>query len=155
MELFRGACRAVRAMHTYRPSKRPSGSTLPQENGNVSSSLSAGPSSIQPPSRSHSPVPDHDAHESHGLLNHPPSSDEHDNVHVDDGDGEGYSYPQGATIPQVVSRMEASGSNDVIFDGDAELAREDNEGGDEIVPYAHRDIKPASVSSITPSESTS
>jgi len=146
LELFRGACLAVRAMHTYRPSKKPSGSGPLQENNNASSSFGAGPSSIQPPSRPHSPIPDHEAHESHQLLNHPSSNEDHDDVHADDGEGEGYSYPQGASIPQAIGPMEASkGSIDVIFDGDAELRKEDDEveAGGEIVPYAHRDIKPA------------
>jgi serine/threonine kinase 16 len=147
LELFRGACLAVREMHTFRSSKKPSGSASSGGNNKVSSSLGAGPSSIHPPSRSRSPIPDHEAHESHGLLNHPSADD--DGIHVDDGDGEGYSYPQGATIPQVVDRMEIGGrANDVIFDGDAEVSKEEGgaaegEGEGDIVPYAHRDIKPA------------
>jgi hypothetical protein len=43
--------------------------------------------------------------------------------------------------------MEASGT-DVVFDGDEEVARNadlQGEAGDDIVPYAHRDIKPAYV----------
>lgn len=145
LELFRGACLAVRAMHAYRPSNKPSGSGPSQETNNASSSYGAGPSSIQPPSRPHSPIPDHEAQESHQLLNHS-SNEDRDDMHADDGEGEGYSYPQGASIPQSIGRMEASkGSNEVIFDGDAELRKEDDEAGagDEIVPYAHRDIKPA------------
>lgn len=107
---------------------------------------------MQPPSRSRSPLPEHehehDQHESSGLLNHPNSH--HDD---DDGEEEGYSYPQGASIPQVVDRMEASGgAGDVVFDGDEELRRlgggagaaaREGEGQGEVVPYAHRDIKPA------------
>lgn len=145
LELFRGACLAVRAMHTFRLSKKPSGSAPSGKNNNLSGPLSAGPSSIHPPSRSRSPMPDHEAHESHGLLNHPSANDEQDDIHMDEGDGEGYSYPQVATIPQVVEY--AGGKpNDVIFDGDAE-AKEggaiEGEGEGDIVPYAHRDIKPA------------
>lgn len=108
---------------------------------------------MRPPSRARSPAPDHenDAHESHGLLNHPSGShpddqDDHE-LHAEDGEEEGYSYPQGASIPQVIDRMESHGAdNDVVFDGDEELVRKgtvEGEGQGEIIPYAHRDIKPA------------
>lgn len=143
LELFRGACLGVRAMHAYRPS---SSSSAP----NDSSSLNpAGPSMP----RSRSPVPDHDDHESSGLLNHPSSSNRHDDDDHDhdDEEGEGFSYAQGASIPQVVDKMESS-RNDVVFDGDEELRRVGGgagngnaKSGGEVVPYAHRDIKPAYV----------
>lgn len=152
LELFRGACLAVRAMHTYRPSKK-SAQVTSDANPN---SLATGTSSMQPPSRPHSPAPEHehDAHESHTLLNHPSSHDNHDEIHADDGEGEGYSYPQGASVPQVIDRMESgAGANEVVFDGDEELARKEGtsikEEGD-ILSYAHRDIKPAYVDPALP-----
>ncbi|KAL1739950.1 kinase-like domain-containing protein [Schizophyllum fasciatum] len=57
-----------------------------------------------------------------------------------DADG-GYSY-DGADVPLVTKhRVEEEG--DVIFDGDQDLP---NHGGNtELVPYAHRDIKPGNV----------
>lgn len=63
----------------------------------------------------------------------------------DDADeGEGFTYSSGASIPQVARGMESSGA-DVVFDGDEEVARNDEGGSGEVVPYAHRDIKPAYV----------
>lgn len=139
LELFRGACLGVRAMHDYRAS---SSSSAP-------SSLNPNPSGPSM-SRSRSPMPDHednDHHESHGLLNNPSSSnrrEDHDHDHDEDDEEEGYSYPQGASIPQVIDKVASSG-NDVVFDGDEETKREQGSGTGELVPYAHRDIKPAYV----------
>jgi hypothetical protein len=42
-----------------------------------------------------------------------------------DDDGQGFTYPAGASIPQFARGIEASGS-DVVFDGDEEVARNAN-----------------------------
>jgi serine/threonine kinase 16 len=62
-----------------------------------------------------------------------------------EGDDEGgFSYDNGGSmgVPLVTKKRVAQG--DVIFDGDQELAESQPspEGGGELVPYAHRDLKP-------------
>ena len=69
---------------------------------------------------------------------------QHDEDDADGDEGEGFTYSSGASIPQVARGMESSGA-DVVFDGDEEVARNDEGGSGEVVPYAHRDIKPAYV----------
>jgi serine/threonine kinase 16 len=112
LRLFKGTCEAVRAMHTYRSEKPSSGS----------------PSSSQPPS---GPGSD-DGHEETEGFPQP------------EGDGEGgYSYgpgtskPDSASVPLVTRRPLDNG--DVIFDTDHDTAQN---GSGELVPYAHRDLKP-------------
>lgn len=66
-----------------------------------------------------------------------------------EGDAEGgYSYGPAVNVPLMTKhRMESEG--DVVFDGDEELSKmqqDDNgnadQGNTELVPYAHRDLKP-------------
>ncbi|KAG6887459.1 hypothetical protein C0992_012201, partial [Termitomyces sp. T32_za158] len=118
LSLFRGTCLAIRAMHGYRA--RPSESQSAQANGS--------PRHPQPvPQRRHS------------------DDDERFPQPEDDGEG-GFSYDAGVTVPLVTKhRVEEEG--DVVFDGDQELARtqEACDGESELVPYAHRDIKPGNV----------
>ena len=60
-----------------------------------------------------------------------------------DADG-GYSYGPGprahdsASVP-LVSRQDLDDGGDVIFDGDQDTVQN---GSGELVPYAHRDLKP-------------
>lgn len=126
VRLFLGTCEAVRAMHTYRAPTAPA-----PLNGEPGGSAPA------PPSIS----------ERSALTQ---QEDDHDDQSLPqpEGDAEGgYSY-DGASIPLVMKhRVEQHGEE--IFDGDAELERLRTEerpqenGKTEIVPYAHRDIKPA------------
>lgn len=78
--------------------------------------------------------------------------DEDDMLPQPDGDGEGgYSYGNGdggeSSVP-LVTRHAVEDGGDVVFDGDEELASHglDSTSGDpgelELVPYAHRDLKP-------------
>ncbi|KAF8307335.1 Pkinase-domain-containing protein [Clavulina sp. PMI_390] len=142
LELFHGACLAVRAMHTYRPKAKQGSSSGPSG----ASSLAPG-TSMRPPSRGRSPAPDgdheHDAHELHGLLGG--SGGDRGAPEDDLEGGEGYSYPQGGSIPQAIDRARGAGA--VVFDGDEEAAAiaDSGEGAGEVVPYAHRDIKPANI----------
>lgn len=136
LRLFKGTCEAVRAMHTYRVSSSSSNSSAPP----------------RPPSRgkSHSPGHDDDDDDHDGMLPHP------------EGDAEGgYSYGgpsgpsstrgargeprargddrDGASVPLVSRERQEDG--DVVFDGDEEIQRGEV-GTGELVPYAHRDLKP-------------
>lgn len=115
LRLFKGTCEAVRAMHTYRTAK-------PSPN----------------PSTSRKPPPgsgSDDGHDENETFPHP------------EGDAEGgYSYGPGpravdsASVP-LVSRQGLD-DGDVIFDGDQDAVQ--NSSG-ELVPYAHRDLKPGNV----------
>jgi len=64
-----------------------------------------------------------------------------------EGDAEGgYSYdgPSAATVPLVTRHR--PDEDDVVFDGDEEVEHELQQGNKlEVVPYAHRDLKPGLV----------
>ncbi|KAK7463464.1 Serine/threonine-protein kinase env7 [Stygiomarasmius scandens] len=146
VRLFKGTCEAVRAMHTYRAPVGPSSSNAASHNG------SANPSSSR---------------QAHSRL----SGDDHDD-HEDErfpqpeGDGDdGYSYGgsgsllgrggKGAKGSREDSASEPlvpkhQSEDHVVFDGDEELeSLQENTnapaGATEIVPYAHRDLKPGNV----------
>ncbi|KAH9987311.1 other/NAK protein kinase [Russula compacta] len=115
LRLFKGTCEAVRAMHTYRAERPASGPS----------------SSSQPP-----PGPgSDDGHEETDMFPHP------------EGDAEGgYSYGPGTNTHNsgrmpLVAR-EPLDDSDVIFDGDQDIAQS---GSGELVPYAHRDLKPGNI----------
>ncbi|KAI9439926.1 Pkinase-domain-containing protein [Lactarius indigo] len=115
LRLFKGTCEAVRAMHTYRTAK-------PSPNPSTSR---------KPPPSSGSD----DGHDENDMLPHP------------EGDAEGgYSYGPGpraldsASVP-LVSRQGLD-DGDVIFDGDQDTVQSSS---GELVPYAHRDLKPGNV----------
>ncbi|THH13961.1 hypothetical protein EW146_g6316 [Bondarzewia mesenterica] len=120
LRLFKGTCEAVRAMHTYRAP--------------MSSTSSSAPSSSQArPSATRGHDEDEEDDE---MFPHP------------EGDAEGgYSYggPSGntANVPLVIRQRVDDG--DVVFDGDEDVdAAVQNKTG-ELVPYAHRDLKPGNV----------
>lgn len=112
LRLFKGTCEAVRAMHTYRTERPASGTS----------------SSSQPP-----PGPgSDDGHEETDMFPHP------------EGDAEGgYSYGPGTnahnSVRMPLVAREPLDDSDVIFDGDQDIAQS---GSGELVPYAHRDLKP-------------
>ena len=141
MQLFRGTCLGVRAMHDYHV---PAASSSKQTSSSSSSRKPA-------PHPHRGGGEDEDGeHESHGLLPHPHSSHDDDTTAPDDdGEGEGYTYPSGGSIPLVADRMKEQ-TGEVVFDGDEELASMEppTKGRGEHVPYAHRDLKPASVSHV-------
>ncbi|KAH0585240.1 hypothetical protein H2248_008484 [Termitomyces sp. 'cryptogamus'] len=118
LRLFRGTCLAIRAMHDYRA--RPGASQPAQANGS---------------SRYPQPAP---------QGRH---SDDDERFPQPEGDGDGgYSYDSGVNVPLVTKhRVEEEG--EVVFDGDDELAQtqQGNSSEVELVPYAHRDIKPGNV----------
>ncbi|KAI0319206.1 protein kinase [Amylostereum chailletii] len=116
LRLFKGTCEAIRAMHMYR----------------APASAGAGSSKRTPARAPHSDEDD-DADE---MFPHP------------EGDAAGgYSYggegDTSASVP-LVSRQRMD-EGDVVFDGDEEVTPSGNAGAGEIVPYAHRDLKPGNV----------
>ncbi|CAK5269738.1 unnamed protein product [Mycena citricolor] len=121
MRLFKGTCEAVRAMHTYRA---PVGAAVPN-----------------PSSNSRAPPPPQSQPENH--------SDDEDDERFPQPDGDedgGYSY-DGASVPLVTRRRVEQG--DTVFEGDQELGPVQSQvksgGPTEIVPYAHRDLKPGNI----------
>lgn len=72
-------------------------------------------------------------------------SDEDERFPQAEGDGEGgYSYEGSVNVP-LVTRHRVEDEGDVVFDGDEELAQAEQAGTGDLIPYAHRDIKPGYV----------
>lgn len=146
VRLFKGTCEAVRAMHTYRAPLKSSTNGAPSSShsqaGQSSSSRKKPPKAkAQPRADGYgAPMGQDDEDDEHG-------DDDHDDDHFPspegDGDG-GYSYESGASVP-LMTRNRVEEQGDVVFDGDQELAdthANEHDGECEVVPYAHRDIKP-------------
>jgi serine/threonine kinase 16 len=119
-------------MHTYRPSPR--SAALPpttRQNGSASSSKA------QPPPKRNTA----------GQRDHSDEEDEDERFPQPEGDADGgYSYDT-ASVP-LVTRNQVEEEGEVVFDGDeeaAEIAGSSSSGVGEIVPYAHRDLKPGLV----------
>lgn len=72
------------------------------------------------------------------------SDDEERFPHPEDDHEDGFSY-DGASVP-LVTRHRVEEEGDVVFDGDQELQHENADNlHTEVVPYAHRDLKPGYV----------
>ncbi|GJJ08228.1 hypothetical protein Clacol_002437 [Clathrus columnatus] len=132
VRLFLGTCEAVRAMHTYRAPM----ASAPL-NGEVQDTVVAASSNSERSRLTHQQEEEHD--------------NDDQSLPQPEGDAEGgYSY-DGASVPLVNRRRGQQQQAEEIFDGDAELERLRTEeapqqnGKTEIVPYAHRDIKPGNV----------
>lgn len=129
LRLFMGTCEAVRAMHDYRA---PIGSkSQPFSRENQSKSAHRG-----------SNKPGRYSEDDEEMFPHP------------EGDAEnGYSY--GGSGPSQVPLMtrQSPEEHEVVYDGDEELSHIQQEGANghadsgttELVPYAHRDLKPGCV----------
>ncbi|EKM48782.1 uncharacterized protein PHACADRAFT_266143 [Phanerochaete carnosa HHB-10118-sp] len=138
LRLFKGTCEAVRAMHDYRaPIASRSNPRVSREN--QSSSADRRP---QQPQRNINADNGHSDDEDDAMLPQP------------EGDAEGgYSYHGPASRSSVPLLNRGPDVGEAIFDGDEELARIQQSGvengatpGDtELVPYAHRDLKPGNV----------
>lgn len=125
IRLFKGTCLGVRAMHDY--------------HAPIASSSGSGSNRQAPPTaqRPLSPPPskgDDDEDEDDAMFPHP------------EGDGdEGYSYGGTVNVPLMTKHV-VEEEGDVVFDGDDELPHAGNgaavPGQTELVPYAHRDLKP-------------
>ncbi|KAJ7077166.1 protein kinase [Mycena belliarum] len=128
VRLFKGTCEAIRAMHTYRA---PVGATLPKGNAGSSSAPAAARKNQQ------------QQHQQDGD-----DEDDDERFPQPEGDGEdGYSY-ESASVP-LVTRRRLEEQGDTVFDGDEELGRipeqAQTNGPTELVPYAHRDLKPGNI----------
>jgi serine/threonine kinase 16 len=141
VRLFKGACLAVRAMHDYRAVKNSNSNGVGTQSTPALSQPESGPSAG--------------------------GEDEDDEPDVElpepEGDSEGgYSYGGGASMPLVSRNKKGRGKDrgiDVVFDGDEELERLNAPPApvsgafdhlpagtkNELVPYAHRDIKPGNI----------
>ncbi|EKM78077.1 hypothetical protein AGABI1DRAFT_114902 [Agaricus bisporus var. burnettii JB137-S8] len=132
VHFFKGTCEAVRAMHSYHPSAGSAG-LPPTSNGvaGASSSNARGNGNAIPQRKG-----------SGRRLSNEDDEDERFPQPEGDADG-GYSYEANdasSSVPLVTR-------NEVVFDGDEEVAEEVADPSTEvgIVPYAHRDIKPGNV----------
>lgn len=120
LRLFKGTCEAVRAMHNYH---------APIKN------TTSNPSK---PNKQPSPEPQRKSDDEPRDMFPQPEGDDEGGFSYD---GPGQSGP---SVPLMSRRMQEE-SNDVIFDGDQDLDEHGNgaaNGETELVPYAHRDIKP-------------
>ncbi|KLO06099.1 Pkinase-domain-containing protein [Schizopora paradoxa] len=140
LRLFKGTCEAVRAMHTFRAQIGASKPTASSSRGQEPQPTPA--ASSQPNGRGKGPAGPDDDDEDDELLPHPEG----------DADG-GYSYhgsDNGASVPLVTKRA-VQEEGEVVFDGDEELPGHGVPNGNvdpsktEVVPYAHRDLKPGNV----------
>lgn len=120
LRLFKGTCEAVRAMHNYRA---PIATSQPSQSNGTRTSRQ-----------------ERETPERH--------SDDEERFPHPEGDGEdGFSYGSAVNVP-LVTKHRVEEEEDVIYDGDEELAQIEqngmsNDGGKtELVPYAHRDLKP-------------
>ncbi|KII85212.1 hypothetical protein PLICRDRAFT_166831 [Plicaturopsis crispa FD-325 SS-3] len=150
VRLFGGVCVAVRALHTYRVS----GSGAAAKSGPARGKDARGKAK---------PKEEEDEED-----------DDDDDARFPQADGDaegGYSYggapapsgksraasktqggaPNGGSSVHVPLMAADDGEGEVVFDGDEELHRAEREGGEggegegELVPYAHRDLKPGNV----------
>ncbi|KAG5646954.1 hypothetical protein DXG03_001677 [Asterophora parasitica] len=119
LRIFKGTCEAVRAMHDFR-ARTAFQQQQSQRNGSSSRQQQQGSSGRHSDDDERFPQPE------------------------GDGDG-GYSYDGGVNVPLVTKHQEED-DGDVVFDGDEELAQAQQGGsGSQLVPYAHRDLKPGNV----------
>ncbi|KAJ3834743.1 Pkinase-domain-containing protein [Lentinula raphanica] len=161
IKLFKGTCEAVRAMHEWRPTKGSKKGKGTNANRNRRANGVRGSSSQGRPNGN--------ASNSHGGGGGSGDEDDDHRFPEPEGDAEGgYSYGPSASLSKNKPSRSASGSvplinrdeeeglmggnetgGEVLFDGDEDVAGIDGEGGageeGEIVPYAHRDIKPGNV----------
>ncbi|KAG8928393.1 hypothetical protein FRC01_006016, partial [Tulasnella sp. 417] len=130
LSYFLGTCKGLSAMHNFRMAV-PAAAT--------SRGQSSGSKLPRPPSRQEHHE-DEDSHDQTSLLPEPESDGE-----------EGFSYhgrsSRGAPLPTRAPKVQRG--VETVFDGDEELetlqqvAKDSPPGSTELVPYAHRDIKPA------------
>ncbi|KAI0346162.1 Pkinase-domain-containing protein [Trametopsis cervina] len=141
LRLFKGTCEAVRAMHDYRAPLASSSNPRPSRE-NQSSAAPA--SSRQKKNISVDNGHSDDEDEDDAMFPQP------------EGDSEGgYSYhgPSSRSQSAPLMSRQAGLDDEVVFDGDEELSHIQQNGArngvasgeTELVPYAHRDLKPGNV----------
>lgn len=128
LHYFKGTCEAIRAMHDYRAPVSAQANPAPSR-ANQSSSAHRSPSQS----------PRHSEDDDDEMFPHPEG----------DADG-GYSYHGPGSAANVPLMSKDRPQDDVVFDGDEELSHIQHEGNGsaehtELVPYAHRDLKPGYV----------
>ncbi|KAL4248006.1 protein kinase superfamily protein [Abortiporus biennis] len=135
LRYFKGTCEAIRAMHDYRA---PIGTSTDPFSSRQNRSSNARPAANLPPGPQGHANEDEDEDE---MFPHPEG----------DADG-GYSYHgSGGGSNSGIPLMSREG--ETIYDGDEELDRiqrdaaknDAHTGETELVPYAHRDLKPGNV----------
>ncbi|KAI9000612.1 Pkinase-domain-containing protein [Trametes punicea] len=139
LHYFKGTCEAVRAMHDYRVPVGSKSDAFPARTGQSAIAAARRLSGSPRPSREH----DHEDDEDDEMFPHP------------EGDAEGgYSYHgpgnSSAKVPLITKNRP---HDEMVFDGDEELDRIQRErangnaepGQTELVPYAHRDLKPGNI----------
>jgi len=120
LRLFRGTCLAVRAMHEYRPATPKSAAAAAASSSGMSSGAN-------------------------GKARQQHDDDDDERFPQAEGDAEGgYSYDRSSVPLMARQKVEES---DVVFDRDEVLEHltEHVKDGSEIVPYAHRDLKPGNI----------
>lgn len=134
VRLFKGTCEAVRAMHDYHA---PAGSQAKANSRNGG----GGQSSSRQQQRSNNSNDNEGRH-----------SDDDDRFPQPEGDGDGgYSYGgRSAVNVPLMTKHQVEDEGEVVFDGDEEpesRLHEDTNGtgNTELVPYAHRDLKPGNI----------
>ncbi|KAI9057253.1 other/NAK protein kinase [Trametes sanguinea] len=148
LHYFKGTCEAVRAMHDYRA---PVGTKSDSSRANQSQASHARRLSGEANRLSGEREREHEHGDDHG------SEDEDDEMFPHpEGDGEGgYSYhgPGGSSSANVPLMSKSRSHDEMVFDGDEELERLQHQGANgnahpgetELVPYAHRDLKPGNI----------
>lgn len=116
LRLFRGTCLAVRAMHEYRPT--------------------SARSAVRQDGQSRASGSDRRAQQ---QAAHDDDADERFPQPEGDAEG-GYSY-DGASVP-LVTKHRTEEEHDVVFDENEDGEQQHDGPALEIVPYAHRDLKP-------------
>ncbi|KAI0687663.1 Pkinase-domain-containing protein [Cytidiella melzeri] len=142
LRLFKGTCEAIRAMHDYQaPLASRSDPNPSRENqSSAATSSSARPQKNIKADNGHSDDEDEDDE----MFPHP------------EGDAEGgYSYhgPSSRSSSAPLMSKQSTMDDGVVFDGDEELSHIQQSGAGngaaagqkELVPYAHRDLKPGNV----------
>ncbi|THH31424.1 hypothetical protein EUX98_g2733 [Antrodiella citrinella] len=149
LHLFKGTCEAIRAMHDYRApigtssdpfasrQNQPQHATASTNHRRLSGEIGGRPVT-------HGDDDDDD-------------DDEHDELFPQpEGDAEGgYSYhgsTAGRSAVPLITKLRPEEEGETIYDGDEELSRIPKDGPNgghageiEVVPYAHRDMKPGNV----------
>ncbi|KAH9945350.1 Pkinase-domain-containing protein [Epithele typhae] len=135
LQYFKGTCEALRAMHNY--------------HGPVGTKMDAFSSRSTQPTSRHAP----------SAPNSPRHSEDDEMFPQPEGDGEGgYSYHGASSTSSRAPLVSQNGpgedhEHEPLFDGDEELERLQHGGANghaasgqtELVPYAHRDLKPGNV----------
>ncbi|KAJ4477434.1 Pkinase-domain-containing protein [Lentinula aciculospora] len=172
IKLFKGTCEAVRAMHEWRPTKGAKGTRGTQSGTQRNRTDSIDVLNENTP-HSQTQMQSNGSQNARRQSNANGSDDEDDDHRFPEPEGDaegGYSYGPSSSsraqpsrsgpgsLPLINRRGEEeglmrgnvdNGGGEVLFDGDEDVAGIDGEGGigqqGEIVPYAHRDIKPGNV----------